>query len=378
MGTTHNSTGLTLAKRFKLRPPSKILVIMTRRIGDVLLTSPLIGSLKSAWPNSKIDVLVLENTRDILSRHPDIHQIISTPIRASKLTATKWLLSLWRRYDLAISALPSDRATLYAGIAGKYSIGLVENQPSQNWKKILLNEWVAFDDIKTHTVSMALQLASQLGLGLQYAFKLRWTNHDSSKVDELLLNHSIAPNQSYAVLHMYPKFAYKMWSTDAWVDLITWLNQKNIQVILTGSSDPDEMLYIKKVMTDLPANAINVAGKLNFAQTAYLLNKARLFVGPDTVVTHLAAAVGTPSIAIFGPSNPVKWGPWPIGYQAKTSPWKMIEPTQRVGNVLLIQGLGDCVPCLQEGCNRNINSHSQCLDELSASRVIAAAQSMLS
>ena len=378
MGTTHNSTGLTLAKRFKLRPPSKILVIMTRRIGDVLLTSPLIGSLKSAWPDSKIDVLVLENTRDILSRHPDIHQIISTPNRASKLTTTKWLVSLWRRYDLAISALPSDRAILYAGISGKYSLGLLENKPSQKWKKILLNEWVAFDDIKTHTVSMALQLASQLGLDLQYAFKLCWTDHDSNKVDELLLKHSIEPNQAYAVLHTYPKFAYKMWPPHAWIDLIIWLNQQNIQAVLTGSGDSDEMLYIKNLMADLPVNAINLAGKLNFAQTTYLLNKASLFIGPDTVVTHLAAAVGTPSIALFGPSNPVKWGPWPIGYRAKTSPWKMVGPTQRVNNVLLIQGMGDCVPCLKEGCNRNINSHSQCLDELSASRVIAAAQSMLS
>jgi len=376
MGST--LTGLTLAKRFKLRPPSTILVIITRRIGDVLLTSPLIGSLKLAWPDSKIDVLVLENTRDILLRHPDIHKIIATPNRASKLITAKWLLTLWRRYDLAISALPSDRATLYATIAGKNSIGLLENQRQPSWKKMLLNEWVAFDDIKTHTVSMALQLARRLGLELQYAFKMRWTNHDISQVNEILLNHSILPDQSFAVMHIYPKFAYKMWSPEAWISLITWLNQQNIQVILTGSSDPDEMLYIKKLMSNLPTATINLAGKLNFAQTAYLLNRARLFVGPDTVVTHLAAAVGTPSIALFGPSNPVKWGPWPNGYQAEISPWKMIGATQRVANVFLLQGLGDCVPCLHEGCNRNINSHSQCLDELSASRVITAAQSLLS
>jgi heptosyltransferase-3 len=378
MRRADNSTTRVLPALLKQNPPRTILVIITRRIGDVLLATPLIRTLKAAWPQAKLDVLVFENTRDILANHPDVNQIISIPDHASKLATIKWAIGLWHRYDLAVSALPSDRATLCAWLAGKRSIGMLENQPRQRWKKYLLDDWVVFDNVKTHTVSMALALAGRLGLALHYEFNVDWTGHDRQLVDALLVAHSVNQDQPYAVLHIYPKFSYKMWHLAGWLDLVAWLNQQNIQVILTGSSDPSEMRYIQQLLADLPPRTINFAGKLSFAQMAYLLKKAKLYVGPDTVATHLAAAIGTPAIALFGPSNPVKWGPWPKGYHEERSPWKMIGASQKVANVLLLQGLGDCVPCHQEGCDRHINSHSQCLDDLPASRVIAAVKSLLS
>lgn len=378
MGCTHNSSNLALPALLKQNPPKTILVIITRRIGDVLLTTPLIRTLKAAWPEAKLDVLVFENTRDILSNHPDIHEIIAAPNHTSKSAAFKWMMSLWRKYDLAVSALPSDRATMYAWLAGKRRIGLLEDKPKQGWKKYLLNDWVTFDNLNTHSVSMGLKLAGQLGLALQYDINVSWTAHDSHMVDEQLSAHSIDENQAYAVLHIYPKFSYKMWNSAGWINLVIWLNQQNIQVILTGSNDPSEIRYIQQLLADLPPKTLNLAGKLNFAQMAYLLKNATVYVGPDTVATHLAAAMGTPTIALFGPSNPVKWGPWPKGYHEEHSPWRTIGASQKMGNVILLQGLGDCVPCYLEGCDRHINSHSQCLDDLPASRVIAAINSLLS
>ncbi len=369
---------LALPDWLKQKSPQTILVIITRRIGDVLLATPLIRTLKAAWPQARLDVLVLENTRNILANHPDVHQIISMPDHASKLATLKWTMGLWHRYDLAVSALPSDRATLYAWLAGKRSIGMLENLPRQGWKKYLLDDWVVFDNVSTHTVSMALALAGRLGLALHHEFNVDWTGPDRQRVDALLAAHSVGHDRPYAVLHVYPKFSYKMWHFAGWLDLVTWLDQQNIQVILTGSGDPDEMRYIQKLLADLPPKTINFAGKLDFAQMAYLLKQARLYIGPDTVATHLAAAMGTPTIALFGPSNPVKWGPWPKGCHAERSPWKMTGPSQKVANVLLLQGLGDCVPCRQEGCDRHINSHSQCLDDLPASRVITAVNTLLS
>lgn len=385
MGRTHNSDeamGKRLHRRIAAlhgaRPPRTVLVIITRRIGDVLLTTPLIHTLKSAWPDANIDVLVLKNTRDILSHHPDIHRVIFKPDHASKLATLKWLLSLWNKYDLALSALPSDRATLYAWLAGKFRIGLLEDQRQQRWKKLLLNDWVAFDDIHTHTVSMVLKLASRLGLALQPEVTVTWAEQDSHAVDELLAAHALKPGQPYAVLHVYPKFSYKMWHTSGWVALVAWLNQHKIPAVFTGSGEPDEMNYIQQLLGHMPADTINLAGKLNFAQMAYLLKKAKLYVGPDTVTTHLAAAMGTPTVALFGPSNPVKWGPWPQGYHPTQSPWQMAAPMQKVANVVVLQGLEDCVPCRLEGCDRHINSRSQCLDNMGIDRVTAAINELLS
>jgi heptosyltransferase-3 len=177
--------------------------------------------------------------------------------------------------------------------------------------------------------------------------------------------------QPYVVLHAYPMYLYKAWRQDAWIDLAGWLQQNGMRIVLTGGNDPTEMANVEALQQLMPAGTVNVAGKLGFSEVAYLLSKARAYVGPDTVVTHLAAAVGTPTVALFGPSNPVKWGPWPRGYNKSEGPYRMVG-TQHVGNVVLLQGQGDCVPCMEEGCDRHTNSLSRCLQELPATSVMTA------
>ena len=112
-------------------------------------------------------------------------------------------------------------------------------------------------------------------------------------------------------------------------------------------------------------------GKLSLAESAFLISRAKYYVGPDTALTHMAAALGTPTVALFGPSNPVKWGPWPKGYEEYRNPYTM-KGTQRVNNVVLVQGEGNCVPCMEEGCDRHNASLSDCLQNLPAARVITA------
>jgi heptosyltransferase-3 len=85
----------------------------------------------------------------------------------------------------------------------------------------------------------------------------------------------------------------------------------------------------------------------------------------------MAAALGTPTVALFGPSNLVKWGPWPLCYAEDLNPWKM-RGSQRVNNVIVVQGEGTCVPCMEEGCECHNDSLSDCLQNLPVANVIAA------
>jgi heptosyltransferase-3 len=166
-------------------------------------------------------------------------------------------------------------------------------------------------------------------------------------------------------------YIYKAWRQDAWVELAEWFRQNGMRIVLTGGNDASEMSKVNALAKLLPPETVNVAGALEFSDVAYLLSKARAYVGPDTVVTHLAAAVGTPTVALFGPSNPMKWGPWPSGYNKNNDPYRMVG-TQHIGNVVLLQGHADCVPCMEEGCDRHINSLSRCLQVLSVSSVKTA------
>lgn len=353
-----------------MKAPRRILVIATRRIGDVLLVTPLLQSLRRAWPDAELDVLVFDGTRGILAGNPDVNRILCVPERPRLGQHLRLLANLWRRYDLAISTLPGDRPTLYAWLAGKHRIGLLLPTADQAWKRRLLNRWAPFDNIDTHTVNMYLALADLLGIERHYDVTLTWNAQQANHVRTLL------PTGRYAVLHVYPKFAYKTWFAEGWPKLAHWLSAQEVRVVLTGSADQDELKYIADLLPELPTDTLNLAGQLNFGEVASLLSEACVYVGPDTAVTHIAAATGVPTVALFGPSNPVKWGPWPKGFSGPGNPYRM-QGSQRVGNVMLMQGTGDCVPCFQEGCQRHIDSLSDCLQHMSAQTVIAAVKTML-
>ena len=324
--------------------PARVLVIVTRRIGDVLLTAPLIRSIKDAWPSAHIDLLVFKGTEDVLARNPDIDRIIVAPLSGN----WRFIRQLWRKYDLAVSTSASDRPTLYAWLAGKTRVGVMTADLKSAWKRSLLNASVPFDNLEAHTVVQNLQLADLLGLRRRFETPIEWSAQDEAAIASIFPEFGCT---KFAVLHLYPKFTYKMWHLDQWQALAQWLNARGLTVVLTGGGDSEEGNYVKRFAESVSPPPVNLAGRLNFCQLALLLNRAALYVGPDTVTTHLAAAMGAPTVALFGPSNPVKWGPWPRGCEAQVSPYTL-RGTQFVGNVALVQGAGACVPCLQEGCAR--------------------------
>jgi heptosyltransferase-3 len=173
------------------------------------------------------------------------------------------------------------------------------------------------------------------------------------------------------MLHVSPKFAYKSWSARGWGRLTHALSEKGIRIVVAGGASPSERQYVQTLLTGMPEGVIDVAGKVDLPALAFLLRRAALYVGTDTAVTHMAAALGVPTVALFGPSNPVKWAPWPREWTAPPSPYEL-RGTQFRGNVALVQGEGHCVPCLEEGCARTIESDSACLQMLRPETVIAA------
>lgn len=349
-----------------MKAPRRILVVATLRIGDVLLTTPLIRSLRRAWPQANISVLVFAGTEGILQNNPDIDDIITVSRRPTFFEHLQLLLRLWRSYDLAISTMTNDRATLYARIGGKQAIGAIDAGAKHQWKRRMLSQHSETEIVNTHTVLNYLRLADLVGAQRCYEVIVGWRDEHIARVRAAIpFDIEVRP---YVVLHAFPMYVYKAWKKEAWLELATWLEEKGMRIVLTGGNDPAEMANVKALQELMPVGTVNVAGVLGFSEVAYLLSEARAYVGPDTVVTHLAAAVGTPTVALFGPSNPVKWGPWPKGYDKDEEPYRMVG-TQHVGNVVLLQGEGDCVPCMEEGCDRHVGSLSDCLQNLQVERV---------
>jgi heptosyltransferase-3 len=357
-----------------MRIPKRVLVIVMRRIGDVLLITPLIRSLRFAWPDAAIDVLAFEGTEGVIAANGDIRRILSVPEGAGIGAHLRMLKSILRRYDVAISTQSGDRPSFYAWAAGKTAIGTLEDDAGAFWKRRLLTRWTLFDNRNTHTVVMNLRLAELLGIERKFDVVVSWHPSDENRVSSMLPFDAVT--EPYAVLHPFPKFNYKMWNQDGWAGLARRLLDRGLRVVFTGSSAPDEISYVKEIARGLPEKAVDMAGRLNLGETGFLLSRARVYAGPDTVVTHMAAALGVPTVALYGPTNPVKWGPWPKNHVSDSSPYAM-KGSQRVGNVILLQGAGDCVPCREEGCEGRIDSFSKCLLELTVEGVIEAVDEAL-
>jgi heptosyltransferase-3 len=348
-------------------PPKSVLIIVTRRIGDVLLATPLVRSVKIAWPEVALDVLVFEGTQGVIATHPDVRRVLTIPERPGRAAHFAFLLRLARRYDIALSTLHGDRPTFYAFIAGRWRAGLLNDTRKERWKQRLLDRWAPFDDRNTHTVPMNLALAGLLGIRPVGEVTVTWSAEDARRLDALL--GGAAP--PIAVLHPHPRFNYKMWRREGWIEVAGWLAARGHRVVLSGGSDPAEVAYVASLARELPPGTINLAGKLSLGEAGCLASRAAVFIGPDTAVTHMAAALGVPTVALYGPSDPVKWGPWPKHHASGANPWTRLG-SQSAGRVRLVQGGVPCVPCGKEGCDRNTGSYSDCLLELPAARVIAA------
>ncbi|HZM35536.1 MAG TPA: glycosyltransferase family 9 protein [Burkholderiales bacterium] len=352
--------------------PRSILVVATRRIGDVLLATPLVRSLRRAYPLAIIDVLVFSGKGEVLRGNPDCSSVIEVAERPSHGEHLRLFARIFRRYELGIATQQSDRSHLYAFLAARRRVGIVADRHwSSAWKRASCFAYEVLDDVGTHTVVQNLRLADRLGIARQYEVVPPGANGSKALLE----------GKPYAVVHPAAMFAYKSWTQAGWRKLIAWLKQQGFAVTLSGGPSGDERAYCAALAAD--PDVVDLSGKLSLAELSALLRRARLYVGPDTSVTHLAAACGTPTLALFGPSNPVKWGPWPRGAEEEPSPWRMLErPWQRKGNVLLLQGvqpedLGRCMPCRLEGCERHVQSLSRCLTEMPADTVIRAAAELL-
>src|SRR5688572_13405594 len=337
-------------------PPRRVLVVVTRRIGDVLLATPVLRSLKRAWPDTAIDVLVFSGTAGALSANPDIARIHAIPERPGFMQHLIFIAKLFRRYDLALSLLPGDRPTLYAFVAGRKRVGFLLARRKDRWKQRLLNQWVAYDLNSKHMVLTHLSLLAPLGVPPVAEVTSNWRETDEQRAAQMLAPLNGSP---YVVLHLYPKFNYKMWHETGWQTLANWITGRGLRIVLTGGSDPAELDYVRRIATNME-NVLNLAGRLSLNECAYVLARATAYIGPDTALTHMAAALGVPTVALFGPTDPMRWGPWPRGHDELKNPWRRLGNQSRQ-NVRLVQGVASCTPCGHEGCERHVTSFSDCL-----------------
>ncbi|HEX3139993.1 MAG TPA: glycosyltransferase family 9 protein, partial [Rhizobacter sp.] len=201
---------------------SRILVICTRQLGDVLLTTPLIREAKRLWPEAAIDVLGFSGTLGLLRGNPDVRELIEVPAGSTWRQSLPLVKRLWRRYELALVAQYTDRAHLYGWVAAPVRAGQVPEGQQSWWKRMLLRHSVELGAGHSHVVLEKLRLLSPwMDVAAQGAIGVRPPPGASLPEDVAA---RLTPG--YVVLQVPALVAYKQWPLAHYTRLVRQLAQR--------------------------------------------------------------------------------------------------------------------------------------------------------
>ncbi|MDQ6965216.1 MAG: glycosyltransferase family 9 protein [Mariprofundales bacterium] len=343
----------------------RALVVVTRYLGDVLLATPLARALTAA--GYEVEWLVAPGTEAMVTNQPFAAAVhtLTPSMRGMRET----VVSLYQQFDIACVITGSDRATAVSRLVAKRVFALLPIRWQDGWKRHLVTRWVTHDS-HSHMVSYNHDLCRLVGAAMPATdVSLEWCSADDATVQQQL---GWEASARFVHLHPFARWRYKLWPAEKWQQLIAKLHGAGLRTVITAGPTEAEQAQALAANSALDDDAIRVlAGTLSWAQLAALSARAALYVGLDTANTHLAAGSGTAVVALYGPSDPRIWGPWPKGWQGGRSPYQTHNErgVQKVGSVTLIQPVVGCIPCQREGCAHHRESSSSCLTQLALSTV---------
>ncbi|EOI5729014.1 putative lipopolysaccharide heptosyltransferase III [Cronobacter malonaticus] len=302
-------------------PDPRILIIKLRHHGDMLLTTPVIHSLHQRWPQAQIDVLLYEETRDMLAANPFIHHIYGIDRKWKQLGARQHLQKEWqllkalrdRHYDLVINLADQWRSALLTRFTGApVRIGFAFNKRKNALWRYCHTELASVEGHNAmHTVEQNLSILAPLKVTPVPVVTMSYQPKDWETARSKL--EACAVTDSYIVIQPTSRWFYKCWDESKMAQTIAALQCEGQTIVLTSGPDKKEKAMIERILAESPGErVVSLAGTLTLRQLASLIDHAALFIGVDSVPMHMAAALKTPCVALFGPSKLVFWRPWQV------------------------------------------------------------------
>ncbi len=348
----------------------RILVIIRRSNGDVLLASPLIQHLHEHYPEAVIDLLVNDDTLGVAKALQPIRQILVYSYRWK--TLPKWerlqktfglMRVLLRRYDLAISLTATDSSVLYALLAARHAISTIEAESRKNWWKKRLLTGYYLPDPARHTLLNNLEPLRLLGIPVGKIVPT--VHHSASSKAAVLAKLQAATIGQFIIFHPSAQYGYKVYPEALRHALLQQLSGLGIPIVVTGAQTALD-LQIKATLPVL-ANVYDWIGATSLDEYIALSNLSLAYVGGDTLNMHIAAAQNKRVFAIFGPTLLGVWSPWSNALQCNAT---HSQPQQIYGNITVFQADMPCVPCGKKGCDDQ-QGNSECLQRIEPSKIFA-------
>ena len=356
----------------------RILIMRVGAFGDILMGTPLLAALRQAYPDAYLTWIAEHSEREAIDANPYIDEILRWDGSYWKRMVRKVQYISWltracrlkdemtsRSFDIFVSFQPEEWPLLVRGVNAPLTIGVFDTfrryyraaKTSSNTH--LYTHAFTYPHLPDHRIDQYLLTLKALGLptDVPRQMSIGYTEDDKAHVEQFLSEEGISLQDRFVVLTPFTTWPTKCWSSERYAELGDALaRQYGCRIVIAGSGKEHEAIQaLASLMQERP---ILAAGTLTFRQMAALVDQAALLVSGDTGPMHVATALNTPQIAIFGPTAPQWYGP-------KTGAFRsLLHPVP-------------CGPCDQKFCTQTGDDHLRCMKLISVEEVLAAARELL-
>lgn len=291
----------------------RVLVVKLRSIGDTVLATPSLIALRRMLPEAQIDILLEDRVAPLLDGHDAIDNVISVGRNSVERWRIAWQLRQ-RRYDVAFNLHGGTTATFFTRASGaRHRVGYSNYQYSFVYNHLPLSASDFWQREKTHSAEQQLALLGFVGVPVDDRPKSRLIVTDMA-IESLEKKFHAKSRRSqgdkhagYVLLHPGTAFLTKKWPIENFARTAEFLAERGLQIVAISSKAESETL---RELTAASKTPLVTFDDLTLPEITALASRARLFVGNDSGIAHIAAAVGAPSVVIFGSSNRDHWRPW--------------------------------------------------------------------
>ena len=338
----------------------RVLVVKLRFHGDVLLTTPVLTALKRQHPRLQIDALVYAETQGMLAGHPALDRLFVVDRGWRARGPFAQLREEWRlfrelrarRHDLLLCLTEQWRCAWLARLLPVQHavVGEYPRRRSRLWRASFTHRYAQpfpRDKIESHLDSLR-----RIGCRVSPEDKrasLPPAAEVAPKVASLLAEHGLRPG-AFVLVHPTSRWIYKCWMPERYAEVMNRLARADVPVVLTAAPSAAERDFVADILKSLDGEIVNLAGQLSLPELGELIRQAGCFLGVDSVPMHMAAAAGTPLVALFGPSHQGIWAP------------------KGPGAAVLSSATRECLPCMKHGCGNS--GYSECLEDVTVERVM--------
>ena len=296
--------------RWDWRNVRRMLVIRLRSIGDTVLMTPSLLALRRFLPEARIDMLLEDWVAPVLDGFDDVDNVITMKPGSSTARArvARQIRSI--HYDVVYNLHGGTTATILTRATGaKHRVGFAYYQYSFLHNHLAPSPLLLWGREKAHSVEQQLALIGWTGVPVtdRPPTHLAVTENAAAAVTAKLGGAGLDVATPFAMVHPAASYATKQWAADKFARVVEYLALRGLVSVAIAAPTEAQTVEELKKNSSSPVVGLN---DLSLPEVTALAARARLFVGNDSGIAHIAAAVGAPSVVIFGSSNVTHWRPW--------------------------------------------------------------------